>query len=63
MGEFLEESKVDDELLLQLYTQTKSYKKASALAKRLYEDSGDLIFLGQSAIFKTPLKSAVMLYL
>src|SRR3989339_122947 len=52
MGEFLEESKVDDELLLQLYTQTKSYKKASALAKKLYVDSGDLIFLGQSAIFE-----------
>jgi len=50
--EFLEESKADNELLLQFYVQAKDYKKASALAKELYENSGDLIFLGQSAIFE-----------
>ncbi len=50
--EFLEESKADDELLLQFYAQAKNYKKASTLAKELYENSGDLRFLAQSAIFE-----------
>ncbi|MDD5401522.1 MAG: hypothetical protein PHQ93_10075 [Sulfurimonas sp.] len=50
--EFLEESKADDELLLQFYVQAKNYKKASTLAKELYENSGDLTFLAQSAIFE-----------
>lgn len=52
MGEFLEESGVDDELLLQLYIQMKNYKKAIVLSQKLYEATGDLIFLGQSAIFE-----------
>lgn len=52
MEEFLEKNKVNDELLLQIYTQNKNYKKASALAEELYKESGDLVFLGQSAIFE-----------
>jgi len=52
MREFLEESKSDNELLLQLYIQEKAYKKAAAMAGELYEESGDALFLGQSAIFE-----------
>lgn len=52
MIEFLQESQIDNELLLQLYIQTKNYKKAVLVTKQLYEDSGDLIFLGQNAIFE-----------
>ena len=52
MREFLEESKSDNELLLQLYIQEKAYKKAAAMAQELYEESGDALFLGQSAIFE-----------
>jgi len=52
MRDFLQESKSDNELLLQLYIQEKAYKKASAMAQELYEESGDALFLGQSAIFE-----------
>lgn len=52
MTSFLEESKADNELLLQLYIQVKNYKKAAPIAKELYEDTGDITFLGQSAIFE-----------
>lgn len=49
---FLEDSKSNDELLLQLYTNSRSYKKASDLANELYSKSGDINYLGQSAIFE-----------
>ena len=49
---FLEESKSDDALLLQLYSSAKKYKKAFKLADRLYENSSDVNYLGQSAIFE-----------
>ncbi|MDD5156638.1 hypothetical protein [Sulfurimonas sp.] len=49
---FLEESKINDEALLQLYIQQKNYKKASLLANELYKKIGDINFLGQSAIFE-----------
>jgi predicted Zn-dependent protease len=52
MEEFLEKNRVNDEVLLQIYTQNKNYKKASSLAYEIYKESGDLIFLGQSAIFE-----------
>lgn len=52
MIEFLQKSKIDNALLLQLYIQTKDYKKAVPVAKELYEDSGDVIYLGQNAIFE-----------
>ncbi|MDD2652173.1 MAG: hypothetical protein PHX44_03895 [Sulfurimonas sp.] len=52
MREFLQESKSDNVLLLQLYIQEKAYKKAAAMAQELYEESGDTLFLGQSAIFE-----------
>jgi lipopolysaccharide biosynthesis regulator YciM len=49
---FLEESSSNDEVLLQIYINFKHYKKASKLAQKLYEESGDLDKLGQSAIFE-----------
>ena len=49
---FLEESKTDNESLLQLYSMTKDYTKAYHLADKLYEESGDIEFLGQSAVFE-----------
>ena len=49
---FLEESKSDDALLLQLYASAKNYKKAYPLADALYEKTGDVAFLGQSAIYE-----------
>jgi len=52
MVDFLEESRTDNELLLQLYIQFKDYKKAAPIAQELYEDIGDVAFLGQSAIFE-----------
>jgi hypothetical protein len=49
---FLEESHVDDELLLELYISGKNYKKASQLALKIYNDNGDYRYLGQNAIFE-----------
>ncbi len=49
---FLEESGSDDEVLLQLYVFLKKYEKAYKLADKLYEDSGDINYLGQSAIYE-----------
>jgi hypothetical protein len=52
MTEFLEESRSDNELLLQLYIQARNYKKAATIANELYEENGDVTLLGQSAIFE-----------
>lgn len=52
MSGFLQESKIDQELLLQLYIQEKNYTKATLIAKELYEESGNVVFLAQSAIFE-----------
>ena len=52
MIEFLERSHTDDETLLELYSVTKNYKKAFPLADKLYANSGELAFLGQSAIYE-----------
>lgn len=50
--QFLEETGEDDDLLLKLYINAKNYKKAVALADKLYKSKGDIIYLGQSAIFE-----------
>jgi len=50
--DFLEANPINDELLLQLYLSGKNYKKASQLAYKLYKESGDYNYLGQSAIYK-----------
>ncbi|MBE0515206.1 hypothetical protein [Sulfurimonas sp.] len=52
MIEFLEQSGINNELLFQLYVQTRNYKKAVGVAKELYKESGDVSYLGQSAIFE-----------
>jgi predicted Zn-dependent protease len=52
MMEFLEENGVDDPLLLELYVTAKNYKKATLLAQKLYEQSGDINYLGQSAVYE-----------
>jgi hypothetical protein len=49
---FLEKYPVDDPLLLQIYTRYKNYTKASTLAQKLYEESSDVGYLAQSAIFE-----------
>ncbi|OQX57819.1 MAG: hypothetical protein B5M52_06640 [Helicobacteraceae bacterium 4484_230] len=50
--QFLEETGENDDLLLKLYTNAKSYDKAIALADKLYKSEGDIVYLGQSAIFE-----------
>jgi len=49
---FLQSSSSDDELLLQVYINAKNYKKASTLAEKLYSETNDINYLGQSAIFE-----------
>ena len=62
---FLENSYKDDELLLQLYSNAKNYKKAYPLADKLYVETSDINYLGQSAIFEyesyTGIKSKTLL--
>ncbi len=50
--DFLEENTYDDTLLLQLYIKAKKYKEASLLAEKIYKESGEIDYLGQSAIFE-----------
>jgi len=52
MMEFLENSHVDDPLLLQLYVTAKDYKKAATLAQKLYDELGDINYLGQSGVYE-----------
>ena len=49
---FLKKSKSDDNLLLELYINVKNYKSAFPLAFKLYEITGKINYLGQSAIFE-----------
>lgn len=49
---FLEKSQTDDKLLLQMYMQSKNYKKAAPLAQKLYDETAEISYLGQSAIFE-----------
>lgn len=48
---FLEKSRMQDPLLLQLYIEGKAYDKAAKLAKELYKSKGEIAYLGQYAIF------------
>jgi len=69
LTDFLEKSQSDDAMLLQLYSSASNYEKAYPLANKLYEDTSDISYLGQSAIYeyenakdknsKTLLKSVV----
>lgn len=49
---FLENSHSDDKTLFLLYVNANNYIKASQLAKKLYEASGDVVYLAQSAIYE-----------
>lgn len=50
--DFLEETQADDDVLLELYVTGKNYAKASILAQKLYDETGDIKYLGQSAIYE-----------
>lgn len=52
LTDFLEKSRSDDEVLLQLYSSAKNYAKAYPLADELYGKTFDINYLGQSAIFE-----------
>ncbi len=49
---FLENSSSDDKLLLQLYIQLKNYDKATKQAMKIYNDTAEIDYLGQNAIFE-----------
>ena len=49
---FLEESHSDDGVLLQLYSSSQNYKKGKLLADKLYKESGNIDYLGESAILE-----------
>jgi predicted Zn-dependent protease len=51
LQQFLKRNHTDDKLLLKLYINAKAYADASVLAQKLYEQSGEAEYLGQSAIF------------
>ena len=50
--DFLEESKSDNKALFELYSFTKNYNKAYLLADEMYSKTGDINYLGQSAIYE-----------
>lgn len=49
---FLENSKSDDDTLLQLYANMKNYEKAHLVAENLYKKTGNITYLGRSAIYR-----------
>jgi len=49
---FLEDSNSDDKTLLQIYLANKNYLKAAPLAKKIYETTGEVKYLGESIIYE-----------
>lgn len=49
---FLEKSGTDDDTLLAIYVRQKEYIKAKTLAQKLYEKSGNIRYLADSAIYE-----------
>lgn len=49
---FLQDSGSDDKTLLQLYLSAKNYAKASPLALKLYKETGEVKYLGESIIYE-----------
>lgn len=49
---FLQSSQSDDKTLLQLYLSTKNYLKAFPLAMKLYKETGEVKYLGESIIYE-----------
>lgn len=51
LTKFLERTGANDELLLRIYTGEKRFSKAVILAEKLYDETGEIDYLGQKAIF------------
>lgn len=51
LNTLLEKSGINDPFLLDLYARDKQYEKASALAKKLYKQEQNPLYLAQSSIF------------
>ncbi len=49
---FLEKTGFEPEVLLDLYTSVKNYKKALKLTKKLYEKTNNIDYLGKTAIYE-----------
>jgi tetratricopeptide (TPR) repeat protein len=49
---FLEKSKSDDDTLLQLHANMRNYEKAHLVADALYKETGNVDYLGRSAIYE-----------
>ncbi|MDR3346710.1 MAG: hypothetical protein LBS73_06010 [Campylobacteraceae bacterium] len=49
---FLEQSKYRPEILIEMYTVEKQFDKAIALAKKIYDNTGDLEYLSKIAILE-----------
>ncbi len=52
LTQFLERTNTNDELLLKIYTSEKVYSKAITLSQKLYEETGEIDYLGQKAIYQ-----------
>ncbi|MEO1954259.1 MAG: hypothetical protein ABGW74_06110 [Campylobacterales bacterium] len=55
--DFLKENDINNRLLLDLYIKIEDYKKAYKLAELLYEKTGDIEYLGKSAIYEYEAKN------
>ena len=51
LTQFLERTGSNDELLLKIYASEKRFAKAVALAQKLYDETGEINYIGQKAIF------------
>ena len=51
LTQFLERTNSNDELLLKIYVSDKVYNKAASLSQKLYEETGEIDYLGQKAIY------------
>lgn len=52
LTQFLERTNANDDLLLKLYTSEKVFSKAIPLSQKLYEETGEIDYLGQKAIYQ-----------
>ncbi len=50
--QFLERTHANDDLLLKIYTSQKMFPKAIVLSEKLYDETGDIDYLGQKAIYQ-----------
>ena len=52
LEKFLESNDIENDILLQIYSTTKKYEKASKLAYELYKRTANIEYLAQGALFK-----------